>query len=247
MVSPFPLSLPLSSTKLENRTGDKPPLPFATLLRLYSSLVPSITLSTWIEENSLDEHPVDVRRMIQFGIIKGFLRRVWTFPVWVDHPDLVSGIGSIGIGVGIGGGGVGGVGGEGRRGRDAREGEGMGRPVSDRNDSSYVSSNQSLPPSSLPPSSIPNQQTDSNPPLPLPQSQQQSTSTTPTKHFYPVSLPLMLDGSKHTDEICLKYGISLRHLENVLRSIGGVEEVSGSGGEKEGGTRGFGRVVMLYV
>lgn len=58
----------------------------------------------------------------------------------------------------------------------------------------------------------------------------------------------MLDGSKHTDEICLKYGISLRHLEGVLRIIGGVEQTSsGTGGKGAGKEEGFGRVVMLYV
>lgn len=68
------------------------------------------------------------------------------------------------------------------------------------------------------------------------------------KQMYPNSLPLMLDGSHHTDEICIKYGIGLGHLEMVLRSIGGVvgeEEGSNKGGS--GKEKDFGDVVLLYV
>ncbi|GAA5951617.1 hypothetical protein JCM8115_005197 [Rhodotorula mucilaginosa] len=63
-------------------------VPFATLLSYYSQLRPGYSLAEWIEALSLDSHPIDIRRMIQFGVIKGFLRRVYAYPVWLDHPNL---------------------------------------------------------------------------------------------------------------------------------------------------------------
>ncbi|GAA6006358.1 hypothetical protein JCM11491_004926 [Sporobolomyces phaffii] len=67
---------------------DVQPVPFPTLLKFYSQLRPGLTVSAWIDDFSLDSHPIDVRRMIQFGIIKGFLRRVYAYPIWIDHPSL---------------------------------------------------------------------------------------------------------------------------------------------------------------
>lgn len=61
-------------------------VPFATLFRYYAKLRPSLTLEEWIEKYNIDTDMIDVRRMISFGIIKGFLRRVQVFPVWLDHP-----------------------------------------------------------------------------------------------------------------------------------------------------------------
>ena len=40
-----------------------------------------------MEENAIDGNRIDVRRMIQFGVIKGFLRRVYAYPIWLDHPS----------------------------------------------------------------------------------------------------------------------------------------------------------------
>lgn len=61
-------------------------VPFASLFRYYAKLRPSLTLEEWIEKYNIDTDVIDVRRMISFGIIKGFLRRVQVFPVWLDHP-----------------------------------------------------------------------------------------------------------------------------------------------------------------
>lgn len=61
-------------------------VPFATLFRYYAKLRPALTLQDWIEKYNIDTDVIDVRRMISFGIIKGFLRRVQVFPVWLDHP-----------------------------------------------------------------------------------------------------------------------------------------------------------------
>ncbi|KWU46349.1 nitrogen permease regulator 2, partial [Rhodotorula sp. JG-1b] len=63
-------------------------VPFATLLSYYSQLRPGYSLAEWIEALSLDSQPIDIRRMIQFGVIKGFLRRVYAYPIWLDHPNL---------------------------------------------------------------------------------------------------------------------------------------------------------------
>ncbi|GAA5941038.1 nitrogen permease regulating protein NPR2 [Sporobolomyces koalae] len=71
---------------------DSPPVPFSTLLSYYSQLRPGLTVSSWIDDLSLDSEPIDVRRMIQFGVIKGFLRRVYAYPVWLDHPSLHSSV-----------------------------------------------------------------------------------------------------------------------------------------------------------
>lgn len=44
-------------------------------------------MEEWIDRNAIDTEAIDVRRLINFGIIKGFVRRVHTFPVWLDHPS----------------------------------------------------------------------------------------------------------------------------------------------------------------
>lgn len=61
-------------------------VPFATLFRYYAKLRPALPLEDWIEKYNIDTDVIDVRRMISFGIIKGFIRRVQIFPVWLDHP-----------------------------------------------------------------------------------------------------------------------------------------------------------------
>lgn len=64
-------------------------MPFATLLRYYAKLRPALSVQDWIEKYNIDTDIIDVRRMISFGIIKGFLRRVQVFPVWLDHPSFL--------------------------------------------------------------------------------------------------------------------------------------------------------------
>jgi len=55
------------------------------LLRLYSKLLPGVTVHQWIEENDVLNLQIDPRRFCSFGIIKGFLRRVRRWPVLVDQ------------------------------------------------------------------------------------------------------------------------------------------------------------------
>lgn len=60
------------------------------LLRLYAKLRPGLTISEWMEENEVHHLGIDVRRLITFGVIKGFLRRSHCYPIWLDHPALVT-------------------------------------------------------------------------------------------------------------------------------------------------------------
>jgi hypothetical protein len=55
-----------------------------TLLRLYTKLLPGVTVHQWIEANDILNLGIDPRRFVSFGIIKGFLRRVHRWPVRVE-------------------------------------------------------------------------------------------------------------------------------------------------------------------
>ncbi|GAA6026777.1 hypothetical protein JCM8097_005853 [Rhodosporidiobolus ruineniae] len=264
---------------------DATPVPFATLLTYYSHLKPGLSVSSWMEELSLDSQPVDVRRMLQFGIIKGFLRRVRAFPVWLDHPAFSRA--------------------EGRKGKKSRQAsrsagadgargraeEGEDDRLSRRN--TVKPSKRRLEPNLPSPSSSTRHGSSSTPSAPTPtpqtpldapapprssvaaqQSHDSSRPPSPSADFdgpqaptYPASLPLLFDGSHSTDEICLRYGITWRTLEVVLRHLGGGGTAEGEeGGEDEeqleggrrrgsGGTIGAGegrgqygsKVVMVWV
>jgi hypothetical protein len=55
----------------------------------------------------------------------------------------------------------------------------------------------------------------------------------------------MFDGTHHTDEICVRYGISLKHLETVMRTLGGdAAGEEGEGRGREWGRREYGRRVV---
>lgn len=58
-----------------------------TLLKLYAKLQPGLSVSDWIDQNEVDETAIDVRRMMSFGVIKGFIKRCYCYPIWIDHPD----------------------------------------------------------------------------------------------------------------------------------------------------------------
>lgn len=60
------------------------PLPTVpALLRMYSLLRQGRLVSDWIEEIGSDASGIDVRRLVTFGVIKGFLRRIHRYPVLV--------------------------------------------------------------------------------------------------------------------------------------------------------------------
>lgn len=238
-----------------NGNGEVPPVPFATLLLLYSHLQAGTTISAWIEAHSIYAKPIDVRRMVQFGVIKGFLRRAHAYPIWLDHPRIIS---------------------PSRKRRQSSSGK---RP----NDAPSAGQHGASPDPRAPGGSsffaMPAASTsNSDEPLPRrgisPTTQRAHTrragsphvhhSTPPTGSIplqsgasYPASLPNMLDGSHHVDEICVKYGVSLRQLDVVLRELGGASKSDSLAPEDDDGQDGqrrtasssiYGnRLVMMYV
>ncbi|KAF8559796.1 NPR2-domain-containing protein [Imleria badia] len=55
------------------------------LLHLYSRLKPGRTVFEWMESYEVHELGIDVRRFTSFGVIKGFLRRVHRYPVFIPE------------------------------------------------------------------------------------------------------------------------------------------------------------------
>ncbi|KAF4615412.1 hypothetical protein D9613_002714 [Agrocybe pediades] len=53
------------------------------LLHLYSRLKPGRTVYEWMQTYEVEALGIDVRRFISFGVIKGFLRRVHRYPVYI--------------------------------------------------------------------------------------------------------------------------------------------------------------------
>jgi hypothetical protein len=226
-------------------TGDSPRVPFSTLLTFYSSLTPGLSVSAWTEQYQVESYPIDVRRMIQFGVIKGFLRRVYAYPIWLDHPSytLNSQLPR-----------------ERERERQTTTNTmasstrpGLGRhgtaesslfSAESSNDAGSAPTPRPASPRTRESSTIPRIRT--NPSNPLSKSYETPTTGTPA---YPPSLPLMFDGTHHTDEICVRYGISLKHLETVMRTLGGdAAGEEGEGRGREWGRREYGRrVVMVYI
>ncbi|KAJ3796946.1 nitrogen permease regulator 2-domain-containing protein [Lentinula aff. detonsa] len=67
------------------------PIPdWPKLLHLYSRMRPGRTVLEWMEEYNVQELGIDVRRFISFGVIKGFLRRVHRYPIFLPTPSNAS-------------------------------------------------------------------------------------------------------------------------------------------------------------
>lgn len=240
-----------------------------------------------MDDNDINPDLIDVRRMIQFGIIKGFLRRVYSYPIWLDHPVFLSSYTTSGD-FGVAGKGKSG-GGKGKQSRyktlhrentsstidSVTTPTGSDRPHLDRNVSSTSSyapyptplatPTSPLDPDISPSQPIPRESNTSKTYFPRTNSSSASallqpksaTPSTNTKlllaNTFPDSLRDMCDGTHHTDEICVRYGMSLRQLEGALRIIGGATTVAGGGGgggeRIEGGKRGdYGsRVVIIQI
>jgi hypothetical protein len=145
-----------------------PPL---NILRLYSKLTPGLSVSDWMDQNNVHLLGLDVRRMMSFGVIKGFLRRCFCYPVWLDHRAFAS----------------------------ARP-----QPIRSRSASTKRSG---------------------------------SADQTPLQD-YPPSLPDMLDGTHHTDELCLEFKTNVKTLKGWLKAIGGGNAT----GKSE-----LGRVELIYL
>lgn len=206
--------------------------------------------------HSIDILPIDVRRMIQFGVIKGFLRRVFAYPIHVDHPafsrDPAASITSAYSD---------------RPPLSSRypptpTARSRSRPGLERHNSSSIFG--SSPPSTgSPPGSSSHLPLRDAPALPRlrtalpPTTLGDGTASSPTTGGgggggggggegpqFPAELPLMLDGRHHTDEICVTHGIPWRYLERCLRVIGaGGEGEDAGGGGGEGKRRGSGEAV----
>ncbi|KIK57702.1 hypothetical protein GYMLUDRAFT_246696 [Collybiopsis luxurians FD-317 M1] len=60
------------------------PIPdWPKLLHLYSRMKPGRTMLEWMEEYNVQKLGIDVRRFTSFGVIKGFLRRVHRYPIFI--------------------------------------------------------------------------------------------------------------------------------------------------------------------
>ncbi|KAF2090974.1 nitrogen permease regulator 2 [Saccharata proteae CBS 121410] len=59
----------------------QPSIPLETLILLYSSLRQGLTLRNWVLENAELLQSIDVRRLVSFGVIKGFLYRVHKYAI----------------------------------------------------------------------------------------------------------------------------------------------------------------------
>ncbi|CAH7683093.1 nitrogen permease regulator 2-domain-containing protein [Phakopsora pachyrhizi] len=68
--------------------SEKHPPSISKLLCLYSDFKSGSTVHDWMEQNEAHKLPIDVRRFISFGTIKGFLRRLRCYPIWALHPDI---------------------------------------------------------------------------------------------------------------------------------------------------------------
>lgn len=79
-----------SGTHATNITGltanlvlapNQPTVSHDTLIQLYSSLRQGVTLRSWVLENATLLTHIDVRRLITFGVIKGFLYRIHKYAI----------------------------------------------------------------------------------------------------------------------------------------------------------------------
>lgn len=248
--------------RLMLQAGETSEVSFATLLQLYSKLRPGLSVSEWMEENFINSDLIDVRRMIQFGVIKGFLRRTYAYPIWLDHRSLSASIITP------------------QTSPPTTKHPALHRETTSSTFASIASSNSPTRPSlarkessstfsdasqlSYPsslgviPAPLSTRRTNSmdSPAPPIESNAYKSSSSrNPTKlqvtgikeeevrPAYPSSLPLMLDGKHHTDEICIRYGMALKQLEVALKLLGTRDGHEARGKEGKFGSR----LVMLYV
>ncbi|KAJ3213657.1 Nitrogen permease regulator 2 [Dinochytrium kinnereticum] len=67
--------------------SELPPPSFASVFRLYCSFKHGSTVKEWVEENNVWTLNIDIRRLIVFGVVKGFLYRVRKYPIWAPSID----------------------------------------------------------------------------------------------------------------------------------------------------------------
>ncbi|PVI06762.1 nitrogen permease regulator 2 [Periconia macrospinosa] len=80
--STTPLDPPSASSDNYHSSKDEySQIPHSTLITLYTSLRQGLTLRNWVLENLPLLSGIDIRRLITFGIIKGFLYRIHKYAV----------------------------------------------------------------------------------------------------------------------------------------------------------------------
>jgi hypothetical protein len=172
--------------------------------------------------------------MISFGIIKGFLKRVHVYPVWLDHPSFheaeeaqrkaTSALSR-------------------SRGRSA-----VTRPLSldiaPAQKARLVETSKNMP---------------ERDPTPRPGTKNHLAGVGPGAHFdrpdYPASLPPLLDGDHSSDELCVRYRVSFRQLLDYLKAIGHLPQTnpptpytaSTPGFVPDEADSDLGRVVLIHV
>uniref|UniRef100_A0A183DD14 DNA primase n=1 Tax=Gongylonema pulchrum TaxID=637853 RepID=A0A183DD14_9BILA len=65
--------------------GTKPT--FSDVFRLYTSLKTGMTMKEWCERMVPRQYNVDERRLVQFGICHGFVRKLCIYPVSLRKGD----------------------------------------------------------------------------------------------------------------------------------------------------------------
>jgi hypothetical protein len=224
-----------------------------SLLRLYTKLVPGMTVHEWVEKNDILALGIDPRRFVSFGIIKGFLRRVHRWPVilergspFIEQPEhrrrVEFDTTARGSGTTLG----------------TKPGSGLNRAGESTFTLRSMESNASL---GVSPSSMPNRTPPSVTRSPsrrpmgftsmretFPRSLGSAADTQPSnssrrtgppkpgalkvkEEVYRVleeDLVRYLDGAHHTDEIQVRFGLSWARLEAIL----GVEEMKDGRGKK---------------
>jgi len=205
------------------------PVPLADLLHLYSPLKPGKTLNTWIEEHGVVERGIDVQRFITFGVIKGFLRRVHRWPVLLPRDrSLIKGKLSATMSASeytaaqattvapsnalIGS----------RSAVSPRTGANWSGIRSRSGSTSQAKSSQNA---ASPNTLIPRSAQPSNAPLAaqLVASRgaiARASHSVDSKDQILERLPALLDGSRHTDELCTMFRLSWKELERKLIEVG---------------------------
>lgn len=201
---------------------DKLAIPISDLLILYTKFMSGLTVHDWMEQNQVHKLPIDVRRFISFGTIKGFLKRLHCYPVWALHPDIArlshtvsaqrinpldlpqrdhratleASLASLRV----------------------RHGHPRGRSTAVREPAwlsviKRLDANDCTPPSNTSKTSKSRRDRRSR------TTTSENTTISIEAIDIPLDLPLKLDGTHHLDAICVQYQISLLHLEQMLKYI----------------------------
>uniref|UniRef100_A0A914WVZ2 Nitrogen permease regulator 2-like protein n=1 Tax=Plectus sambesii TaxID=2011161 RepID=A0A914WVZ2_9BILA len=73
----------------EQKGTPTPTAKFSDVFRLYASLRPGLTLKEWCERTNPRSLNVDERKLIQFGLVRGFLRKLAIYPIYNGKESLM--------------------------------------------------------------------------------------------------------------------------------------------------------------